>query len=129
RGDYIGNTPIDIQWEGWNERTFNNDHKVRALPIHPGQQIQSKLFWGRSSWLRKYAKPIPETIFFDMNLIRYQPIDSPPTFDVLQYMQQQESLELQRESVRQQQKCIDEIKRQDNSSYWRRQFGWKRRKL
>lgn len=59
--DYLGDAPLEIQWKGWPlARVFKGDHKVNALPIYPGQQTQSKIFYSN--------KRIPETILFQMNL-------------------------------------------------------------
>ena len=63
-GDYIGETPCEIQWTGTMVGTFP-DHAhycVIAYPIQGGQQVQSKYFYG--------GKKIPKTIYFDMNLIK-----------------------------------------------------------
>ena len=67
-GDYIGDAPLEIQWEGLSyNKVFTRDHIIKALPIHAGQYVQSKSFYGRS-WVQTERSPIPKTIFFDMNL-------------------------------------------------------------
>ena len=64
--DYIGDTPLEIQWEGHPASgCFTRDHELQALPIHEGQYTQYKFF---DSSLRGRRK-IPKTIFFDMRLI------------------------------------------------------------
>ena len=65
--DYIGDTPLEMNWEGYTENdSFASNYTVRALPRAPGQEVQVKTFnW----WYDK----IPKHIFFDMNLISNQP--------------------------------------------------------
>jgi len=72
--DYVGDAPIEIQVEGLADITLNSgtilhladrtfahySTTISAIPIHPGQSVQTKIFWGGGK--------IPNTIFFDMNL-------------------------------------------------------------
>jgi hypothetical protein len=63
--DYIGVTPLEIQWEVLkSNRTLTSDHEIRALPTAPGQYVQTKSFI-YFSWNAPVA---PKTIFFDMHL-------------------------------------------------------------
>ena len=67
-GDYIGDTPLEIQWDGWSMNgLFTRDHEVKALPIYEGQYVQRKFFRG-GLLFRGSRDPVPKTIFFDMNL-------------------------------------------------------------
>lgn len=66
-GDYLGDAPLEIQWEVYSLRgLFTRNHTVKALPIHVGQYVQSKFFQGGY----QYGSPdkVPKTILFDMNL-------------------------------------------------------------
>ena len=64
--DYIGDAPLEIQWEGWSVNgLFHRDHTVKALPIYEGQYVQSKFFRGG---LFEPRNPVPKTILFVMNL-------------------------------------------------------------
>lgn len=66
--DYIGDAPLEIEWEGWsNNELFVRDHELRALPIYQGQYTQYKRFEG-STISKRYADTVPKTIFFDMTL-------------------------------------------------------------
>lgn len=61
--DYVGDAPIEIQVEGTENRTFANwfhATNISAIPIHPGQSVQTKTFY--------QSDKIPNTILFDMNL-------------------------------------------------------------
>jgi hypothetical protein len=60
--DYVGDAPIEIQVEGGRERIFLcfPTTQIRAIPIYPGQSVQTKTFYQRDK--------IPNTILFDMNL-------------------------------------------------------------
>lgn len=70
-GDYLGETPLEIEWEGWCEPEricgglFTRDHTVIALPIHSGQYTQRKFFSGTPF---RYRHKVPKTIFFNMRL-------------------------------------------------------------
>jgi hypothetical protein len=65
-GDYIGDAPLEIRWEGWSaNRVFYKDHTLRALPIHEGQYVQSKFF---RNGVFEPRDQIPKTILFVMNL-------------------------------------------------------------
>ena len=68
-GDYIGEAPLEIEWEGWsNTRLFVRNHDLSALPIYQGQYIQRKSF--RDTGIsERYADTIPKTILFDMSLV------------------------------------------------------------
>lgn len=64
--DYIGDAPLEIQWEGYPATgCFTRNHELRALPIYEGQYTQYKFFDGTSLGRPK----IPKTIFFDMKLV------------------------------------------------------------
>ena len=68
--DYIGDAPLEIQWEGWSiNGLFHKDHTVKALPIYEGQYVQSKFFRGGLTF-RGTRDPVPKTILFDMNLVK-----------------------------------------------------------
>lgn len=67
-GDYIGDAPLEIQWEGWSlNGLFYRDHTVKALPIYEGQYVQSKFFRG-GLMFRGPRDPVPKTILFVMSL-------------------------------------------------------------
>lgn len=68
--DYIGDAPLEIQWEGWlSNGLFTKDHVINALPIYEGQYTQRKFFRG-NAWTWGSRDPVPKTILFDMNLVR-----------------------------------------------------------
>ena len=65
--DYIGDAPLEIQWEGYPATgCFTRNHELRALPINEGQYSQYKFFDGTSLGVGR--PKIPKTIFFDMRL-------------------------------------------------------------
>lgn len=68
-GDYVGDAPLEIQWDGWSiNGLFTTDHEVKALPIYEGQYVQRKFFRGGLVF-RGSRDPVPKTILFDMNLV------------------------------------------------------------
>ena len=66
--DYIGNTPLTLKIFGDKDGTFHNfgspDYVIRALPVKPGQHVQSKVF-RTGKWFAP-EDMIPKRIFFDM---------------------------------------------------------------
>lgn len=67
-GDYIGDAPLEIQWEGWSSNgLFHSSHTVTALPIYEGQYVQSKYFRG-GLMFNDPRHPVPKTILFVMTL-------------------------------------------------------------
>ncbi len=66
--DYLGVTPIDINWPGYTENDrFVADWAVQAIPAEPGQYVQEKRFKGTSPGYC-WGDPIPKHIFFDMSI-------------------------------------------------------------
>ena len=66
--DYIGQTPLELTWEGYKKnRALVSEKVVRALPIETGQQVQIKYFKGTMSGAY-WGDTIPNHIFFDMHL-------------------------------------------------------------
>jgi hypothetical protein len=63
--DYIGEAPLDVQWEGWGEKGFfSRNHTVTATST--GRRSQTKWFRGEDNpHLQDWADPIPKTILFD----------------------------------------------------------------
>jgi len=72
--DYIGEAPLDVQWEGWGERGFfSRNHTVTATST--GRRSQTKWFRGEDNpHLQDWADPIPKTILFDFG----QPSEEAP---------------------------------------------------
>jgi hypothetical protein len=69
--DYIGETPLTINLEGWgNTRTFVRNHTIVAHPVSAGGQTQVKIFSGWAEPNLTYGDKIPKKIYFNMNLIR-----------------------------------------------------------
>ncbi len=63
-GEYIGKTPITIEWPRsyQNGDRFNDEITIKAFPSGPGQFQQKKFFESRGRTL----PIIPKTIYFDM---------------------------------------------------------------
>ena len=69
--NYIGETPLTINLEGWEStRTFIRSHTIVAHPVRAGGQLQFKYFSGWDEPDYHYGDKIPNTIYFNMNLIR-----------------------------------------------------------
>lgn len=68
--DYVGTTPVTIKVYGDKDGTFHNfgspQFIIRALPVKPGQNRQSKIF--RTGGWFSAEDTIPRRIFFDMSL-------------------------------------------------------------
>ena len=68
--DYIGNTPLTLKIFGDKDGTFHNfgsyDYVIRALPVKPGQHVQTKVFH-TGQWFRDEDK-IPKRVFFEMGI-------------------------------------------------------------
>lgn len=76
--NYIGETPLNINLEGWEETcTFIRDHEIVAHPVRAGGQMQFKFFSGWHRPDQRFGDKIPETIYFNMNLVR-----SPEKYDI-----------------------------------------------
>jgi len=71
--DYIGDAPLQIEWQGWTpERFFTRNHTVTATSND--RQLQTKYFRGEdSSHVRNWADPIPKTILFDFGSPKNEP--------------------------------------------------------
>lgn len=69
--NYIGKTPLTVELEGWERtRTFARRHTILANPVFAGGQVQIKSFSGWYEPSIQHGDPIPEKIYFNMNLIR-----------------------------------------------------------
>ncbi|MBI1178062.1 PEGA domain-containing protein [bacterium] len=69
-GDYVGKAPTSVKVFGDRDGTFHNfgnqEYVIKAYPVKPGQQVQTKVFHtGR--WFDTEDK-IPKRLFFDFNL-------------------------------------------------------------
>ncbi|MGI8957344.1 MAG: PEGA domain-containing protein [Chthoniobacterales bacterium] len=69
---YEGVTPLKLSVLGNLDGTWKLDTQITALPVNPGQQVQTKFFHSFDH------HQIPKRIFFDMSLIRVQQ----PSIDV-----------------------------------------------
>ena len=69
--NYVGKTPLTIKVEGWRDtQTFIRSHTIVAHPVRAGGETQVKYFMGWSRPDKSYGDKIPNTIYFNMNLIR-----------------------------------------------------------
>ncbi|MCP4611797.1 MAG: hypothetical protein GY845_24100 [Planctomycetes bacterium] len=67
--DYIGDAPLEIEWEVWSDLIFVRDHELRALPIYQGHSTQTKYFSGSDDGkYKELYDTVPKTILFDMRL-------------------------------------------------------------
>ena len=68
--EYVGQTPLILTVFGDKDGTFHNfgssQYVIRALPVKPGQNIQTKIF--RTGGWFGAEDTIPKRIFFDMGL-------------------------------------------------------------
>ena len=71
--DYVGDAPLQIEWEGWApERFFTRTHTITATSSD--RQSRTKWFRGEDSpHLRNWAEPIPKTILFDFGSPKKEP--------------------------------------------------------
>ncbi len=67
---YIGESPVVITWEQTKQKSFSKSHVVTATPIHPGQFVQHKSFYG-TYWPPCGGDIIPDKIYFRMTLVPY----------------------------------------------------------
>ena len=69
--NYVGKTPLTIKVEGWRDtQTFIRKHIIVAHPVQAGGETQVKYFTGWYQPDKSYGDKIPNTIYFNMNLIR-----------------------------------------------------------
>jgi hypothetical protein len=75
--NYIGDAPITTTFQCSFDRRFLETTRIRALPTHPGDYVQSKFFsggyptysaFGGYSAASNLNDSIPARIFFDMRL-------------------------------------------------------------
>jgi hypothetical protein len=68
--DYVGVTPLTLTVFGDKDGTFHNfgspHYVIRALPVKPGQRLQTKIF--RTGGWFAAEDSIPRRVFFDMSL-------------------------------------------------------------
>ncbi len=71
--DYVGDAPLQIEWEGWApERFFTRNHTITATGNN--RQLQTKWFRGEDSpHVRNWADPMPKTILFDFGSSKKEP--------------------------------------------------------
>ncbi|WDP93000.1 MAG: PEGA domain-containing protein [Desulfobacter sp.] len=68
--NYVGETPLTINIEGWETtRTFIRNYSIIAHPVKAGGQMQSKWYRGWNEPSLSRGDKIPNTIYFNMNLI------------------------------------------------------------
>jgi len=68
--NYVGETPVTIELEGWaSTRTFARSHTIVAHPLYEGGYTQVKIFIGWHKPDHTYGDPIPEKMYFNMNLV------------------------------------------------------------
>lgn len=69
-GEYIGTSPVTLKIFGDRDGTFHNfgrfDYTVTALPSHPGQFAQTKVF-RTGGWFTPEDR-VPRRIYFEMQL-------------------------------------------------------------
>ena len=65
--DYMGTTPLTLDWLGYTNNRFVNSYVVKAFPTHPGDYVQEKTFKGTRPGVY-WGDEIPKHIFFDMNI-------------------------------------------------------------
>ncbi len=79
--DYIGDAPLMLKIFGDKDGTFHNfgspEYVIRALPVKPGQYIQTKVF--RTGGWFSPEDMIPRRIFFDMRQPTSGTGAAPPT--------------------------------------------------
>jgi len=69
--NYVGKTPLTIKIEGWRDtQTFIRSYTIIAHPIRAGGETQIKYFMGWHQPDKTYGDKIPNTIYFNMNLVR-----------------------------------------------------------
>ena len=69
--NYVGETPITVKVEGWQDtQTFIRGHTIVAHPVEAEREVQIKSFMGWHKPDKTYGDKIPNTIYFNMNLVR-----------------------------------------------------------
>jgi hypothetical protein len=66
--EYVGTTPLQLKIFGDKDGTFHNfgspEYVIRAVPVRPGQYMQTKVF-RTGKWFAP-EDMIPKRVFFDM---------------------------------------------------------------